>query len=105
MKDSKSRAQGFKYYAQLKVVDYMKKSWSWDEGSRFYTQVWAFDGMKGSRSSAQGFRCYEQLGAVVDMNDFGLWAQGSRYYEQLRVVDGMIESGSCDLKPLYIMHC
>ena len=74
MKDSKSWAQGFKSYAQLKAVNYMKKTWLGAEGSRFYTKVWVFDKMKDSRSRAQESRCYEQLKVVVDINNSRLWA-------------------------------
>ena len=80
----------------------MKDSWS--EGSRFYTQVWAFDDMKDFRSKAHGFRCYKQLRVVVDINDFKLWAKGLRYYEQLRFMDDMIELGSRELKLLGVIN-
>ena len=44
--------KGSRYYEQLRVVDDMNDSESWEKGSGYY----------------------EQLNAMVDMNDFGSWA-------------------------------
>ena len=52
MSNFRSRAQGSKYYEQIKIMVDVNDSESW----------------------AQGSRRYEQLSAVVDMNDSGLWA-------------------------------
>ena len=52
MNDSKSLAQAFRCYEQLRAIDDM---------SHFL-------------SSVQGFRCYAQLWVMVDMNKSGSWA-------------------------------
>ena len=93
MNDSWSWAYGFKCYEMLRVVDDMSTP-----GSELRVVV----EKKESQSWAHGSRCYEQLEVVDDMSYSRFWAYDFGCYEELRVLEDMNESGSCELKPLYV---
>ena len=80
MNDSKSWAQGSRYYEQLWVVVDMNDYNSWAHASNMNKPRVVID-LRDSGLWAQGSRCYEQLGAMVDMNDFESGSQGFRSYE------------------------
>ena len=67
--NSRSWAQHFRFYEQLKVIVSMNDSRLSVEGSRCYEQLRIVDDMNDSRSWAQGFTYYEERGPVVNMND------------------------------------
>ena len=48
-------------------MDDMNDSRSWAQGSRFYEQLRIVVNLNDSRSQAQGSRCYEWIRYVYDM--------------------------------------
>ena len=50
MNDFRLLVLGSWCYVQLKVVDDMNDSWSWDQGPRYYEQLRAIDDMNNSGS-------------------------------------------------------
>ena len=49
----------------------LNDSKSWAQGLRYYVELRALDDMNTFRSWPQGFKCYEQLRVADGMNDLG----------------------------------
>ena len=94
MNDSWSWAYGFKCYEMLRAVDDMRT---------LGRELKALYAMKSSRLWLVRTSPSLELKALDTMNNSRLWVYDSGYYEELRVLEDMNKSGSCELKPLYVM--
>ena len=49
----------------------MNDTKSWAQGSRFYEQLWVMDGMNYFGSWPKAYRYYEQLSDIIELKDSG----------------------------------